>query len=445
MLLKIYRALFINTLFFYLLGGIIVLFGFSYFFPSMYFVTWGLLVSLVVATVVDCIILFSQKNALFARRSTPERFSNGDENEISIQLQNNYPFKVSFQIIDEIPFQFQERNFLLKETLGANKQKNIKYALTPFTRGEYEFGGLNIFISSPLGLIGKKYIFSTNSTVATYPSFLQINKYDFLAFSNNLSQIGLKKLRRIGNALEFEQIKEYVQGENIRNINWKATAKKNALMINQFQDEKSQPVYCFIDKGRTMKMPFNQLSLLDYAINSTLILSNIILKKQDKVGMLTFSNTIENRIAADRKGSQMNQIMESLYNVQTDFKESDFNRLYMEVKYKINQRSLILLYTNFETLEGLYRQLPYLKAIAKMHMLIVVFFENTELNQFVKTKVNTTPEIFDQTIAQKFIYEKKLIVRELKKYGIHSLLSKPENLTVDSINKYLEMKARGLI
>ncbi len=445
MLLKIYRAIFINNLFFYILAGIIVLFSFSFFFPSMYYMTWGVLVSLIIATIIDCFIILFPSNSLIAFRSAPEKLSNGDKNEICISVKNLYPFKVLLKIIDEIPFQFQERNFSFNEVLGTNKQKKIIYNLTPYTRGEYSFGGLNIFVSSPLGLISKKYVFSSDAIVPTYPSFLQLNKYDFLAFSNNLSQFGLKKVRRIGQALEFEQIKEYVQGENIKNINWKATAKKNLLMINQYQDEKSQPVYCFIDKGRTMKMPFNGLSLLDYAINSTLVLSSIILKKQDKVGMLTFSNTVENRLPADRKGSQMNLLMKSLYNVNTDFKESDFNRLYMEVKYKINHRSLILLYTNFETLEGLYRQLPYLKAIAKLHVLIVVFFENTELTEFTKTKVKSTSEIFNQTIAQKFMYEKRLIVRELKKYGIQSLLSKPENLTVDSINKYLEIKARGLI
>lgn len=281
--------------------------------------------------------------------------------------------------------------------------------------------------------------------VPTYPSYIQLRKYDLMAFSNNLFQYGVKKIRRIGHTMEFEQIKEYVQGDDIRTLNWKATAKKNSLMVNQFQDEKSQSVYMAIDKGRLMKMPFNKLSLLDYAINATLVLSNIILKKQDKAGMFAFSKKVENRVVAEKRSSQMQNILESLYNIKTDFFESDFSRLYVDIKKNINQRSLIILYTNFETLDSLHRQLPYLKGIAKNHLLVVVFFNNTELNDLINKKAENIQEVYDKVIAEKFAFEKRLIVNELKKYGIYSVLTQPENLTLDTINKYLEIKARGIL
>ena len=194
-----------------------------------------------------------------------------------------------------------------------------------------------------------------------------------------------------------------------------------------------------------MKMPFNELSLLDYAINATLVISNIALKKNDKAGMFSFSSTIENRVAAERRSSQMNLILETLYNLETNYVESDFSRLYIDIKRNLNQRSLLLLYTNFETLDALNRQLPYLQAISKQHLLVVIFFENTELLEFADKKAETTQQIFEQTIAEKFIYEKKLIVNELRKYGIQTILTKPENLTINTINKYLEIKARGLL
>ena len=216
-------------------------------------------------------------------------------------------------------------------------------------------------------------------------------------------------------------------------------------MVNQFQDQKSQPVYSVIDKGRVMKMPFNGLSLLDYAINATLVISNIALRKQDKAGMFTFSRKIDDRVLAQRRSSQMNLILEALYNVNTDFSESDFSRLYVDIKRHIKQRSLLLLYTNFETLDAHHRQLPYFQAINKTHLLVVIFFENTELKAFTDKKAVTTREIFEKTIAEKFRYEKKLIVNELHKYGIQTILTAPEELTVNTINKYLEIKARGLL
>ena len=194
-----------------------------------------------------------------------------------------------------------------------------------------------------------------------------------------------------------------------------------------------------------MKMPFNGMSLLDYAINATLVLSNVILKKQDKAGMFSFSKKVENRVVAEKRTSQMQKILESLYNIKTNFFESDYSRLYVDIKKHINQRSLIILYTNFETMDGLHRQMPYLKGIAKSHLLVVVFFQNTELYQIINKKSDTIQEVYDKVIAEKFIFEKKLIVNELKKYGIHSVLTQPENLTLDTINKYLEIKARGIL
>jgi len=266
-----------------------------------------------------------------------------------------------------------------------------------------------------------------------------------VAFTNKLKLFGLKKIRKIGNTLEFEQIKEYVSGDDVRNINWKATAKKNQLMVNQYQDEKSQPVYSVIDKGRVMQMPFNELSLLDYAINSTLVISNIVLKKQDKAGMFTFSRKVDNRVVAKQRMSQMNLILETLYNIETDFAESDFSRLYVDIKRTITNRSLLLLYTNFETMDALHRQLPYLQAIAKTHLLVVIFFQNTELKSILTNKAQSTRQIFEKIIAEKFIFEKKLIANELQKHGIQSILTAPENLTVNTINKYLEIKARGML
>ena len=141
----------------------------------------------------------------------------------------------------------------------------------------------------------------------------------------------------------------------------------------------------------------------------------------------------------------MQLIMENLYNVKTDFFESDFSRLYVDIKKNINQRSLIMLYTNFETLDGLHRQLPYLKGIAKNHLLVVVFFNNTELNELIQKKAENVQEIYDKVIAEKFVFEKRLIVNELRKYGIYSVLTQPDQLTLDTINKYLEIKARGIL
>ncbi len=252
-------------------------------------------------------------------------------------------------------------------------------------------------------------------------------------------------MRKIGQSMEFEQIKEYVSGDDIRTLNWKASARKGGLMVNSFMEERSQQVYCIIDKGRLMKMPFNGMTLLDYAINSCLILSNVCLRKQDKVGLITFSNEPGSVLAADRKTSQAENILQLLYKQKTDFLESDFEMLYLQIRSKIKHRSLLILFTNFESLSGLNRQIDYLRSLARNHLLLVIFFENSELDELRFSHAKNVEEVYIKTIAEKFAFEKRIIAKELSKYGILSILSSPKNLTVNAINKYLELKARQAI
>ncbi len=422
-----------------------VLFVLSFIFPRGFTIVKLLVLLLLALTILDTIILFAAKNGVKGKRNLPEKFSNGDENPVNLVINNYYTFNVNITIIDEIPEQFQVRDFSIKRKLDASSTSEIEYKLRPVDRGEYHFGKLNIYVTSVFGLISRRFTSEDNAMVPTYPSFMQLRKYDLIAISNNLHQYGIKKIRKIGHTMEFEQIKDYVLGDDLRTINWKATAKRNQLMVNQFQDEKSQPVYSIIDKGRVMKMPFDGLTLLDYAINASLVISNVALKKQDKAGILAFSKKVENIVVAERRTSQMNLILETLYNVSTDYFESDYSRLYADVKRNITQRSLMLLYTNFETLDSLHRQLPYLKGIAKNHLLVVIFFKNTELNNLITEKAETVQQAYDKVIAEKFAFEKRLIVNELQKYGIQSILTSPQDLTIDTINKYLEIKARGLL
>ena len=443
--MKRLKPVYIQNRFFYACIVLMVLFVVSFVFPRWFNIVKLLLLVLVAFTFLDLILLFVTNKGINASRVLPEKFSNGDQNPINISIENFYTFPVFTNIIDEIPEQFQVRNFSIKRKLLASSSSSFQYELRPTERGEYHFGKLNIYVTSIFGLVARRFSFNEGVMIPTYPSFIQLRKYDLMAISNNLHQYGIKKIRRLGHTMEFEQIKEYVIGDDLRTINWKATAKKNQLMVNQFQDEKSQPVYSVIDKGRVMKMPFDGLTLLDYAINAALVISNVATKKHDKAGIFAFSRKTENMVVAERRTSQMNLILESLYNINTDFFESDFNRLYGDIKRNITQRSLLLLYTNFETLDGLNRQLPYLKGIAKNHLLVVIFFKNTELNSLVTERAETVQQVYDKVIAEKFAYEKRLIVNELKKYGIFSILTTPEDLTLDTINKYLEIKARGLL
>lgn len=439
------RSLYLTPRFFIALIVLVILFLFGFIYSSIFAIAKLLLIALITLLLVDTVLLYRLKKGIFARRLVADRLSNGDDNEVSIYLENNYPFAVKLAIIDEIPFQFQQRDVLFDETLSSATYKTIGYKLRPTQRGEYSFGAVNILVQSNVGLVRRRYAFDNHKLVAVYPSYMQMRKYELIAFSNRLQDYGVKKIRRIGQSMEFEQIKNYVAGDDYRVINWKATARRNDLMVNQFQDEKSQQVYSLIDKGRVMKMPFEQLSLLDYAINAALVISNIAIKKGDKAGIISFAEQVETVLKASKQGSQMRQIQGYLYRETTRFLETDYEKLYVTVRRTITQRSLLILYTNFETLPGLQRQLPFLVRLSKRHLLVVVFFENTELRQLLDKPAKDVAEIYQKTIAEKFNYEKRQIVKELNQHGIQTILTPPQLLTVNTINKYLELKARGMI
>jgi uncharacterized protein (DUF58 family) len=440
-----FRNIYFSELLYYVIAAEVIFLVFGFFFPHLYHIAKICMLILFGLVVVDTLILFVNATGFFARRDTLDKLSNGDDNPVQIHLENRYLFPVRAIIIDELPFQFQARDKEFKVSIDPGKSKIVEYDLHPVKRGEYSFGAVNIYVKSPIGFIQRRYRYSQDAMVPVYPSFMQMRKYELLAISNRLTDAGIKKIRRRGNNSEFEQIKEYVTGDDFRTINWKATARKNKLMINQYQDEKSQQVYSVIDMGRIMRMPFEGLSLLDYAINSSLVISNIAMLKQDKAGIVTFSNRVQSILPANRKSGHIQKILELLYNQKTGYLESDYENLYINVRTRISQRSLLLLYTNFESLSGLQRQLRYLRRLAKDHLLVVIFFENTELRSFLEKSAESTEEIYNKAIAEKFAYEKKLIVKELEKYGIHSILTSPQKLSVNTINKYLELKARGLI
>ncbi len=441
-----FKSLYLGKRLFYAIAIIAVLFLLSYWFHPLYPIVWLCAWGILIICIFDIAWLYNrQRSGILAQRNLPEKFSNSDFNAVPIRIENRHAFEVFIEIIDEIPIQFQKRDFLKKIRIPKKSTFDFEYALRPVKRGEYQFGSLHIYVMTRIQFIKRRHSFDTAAMVKVYPSFIQMKKYDFLAVDRSSTQFGLKKIRRIGHTMEFEQIKEYVMGDDIRTINWKATAKKGTLMINQFQDQKSQPIYSIIDASRVMKMPFEEVSLLDYAINSTLAFSNIALKKQDKAGMISFSNTIDKHVPASAKKTYINTISEALYNSTTDFLDADYGTLYGYIKKQITQRSLCILYTNFEHISSLKRQLPYLQAIAKKHMLVVIFFENTALKELVAQPATSLQNIYEQTIAQQFSYDKKLMAKELQKYGIQTVLTTPQELTVNTINKYLEIKARGLL
>lgn len=443
--LNFFLNLYFTRRFFMVMLGVAALLVVSYAVEMIYGMVWFILYAIIAFTLFELVVLFFLGRKVKVTRILPDKLSNGDQNEIFLKFENSFPFVIHADVIDELPIQFQSRDFVQKRILRPKSEITFQYHVRPTVRGVYEFGLVRVFASTKLGLVQRRFSSGDPQSVKCYPSFLKLRNLDLKAIANEHVVMGSRKIRRIGSTMEFEQIKEYVLGDDIRTINWKSTAKRGQLMVNQYQDEKSQDIYVALDTGRTMEMPFAGLSLLDYSINATLMVQSLALVKYDRAGMFTFGKKINNLVPADKRPNQMQLIMEALYNIETNYDESNFSALYAQMKRQISHRSLILLFTSFESMDGLNRNLSYLKGINKHHLLVVVFFKNKEITELANQKPANSEQLAKRIVAAKIEYDKRLMVRELAKYGILSLLTIPEDLNIAVMNKYLEIKGRGLI
>jgi uncharacterized protein (DUF58 family) len=403
------------------------------------------LLLLLLALLAECYILYGRRSGMHARRRTLERWSNGDENPVTLELESRYGMPVQLRVIDEIPPQFQRRDLVFHTHMEAWGRAAIEYRVRPVQRGVYHFGAIRVFVATALGLMERRFSLALNQEIAVYPGYLQLRRFELLAISDRLTLAGIKRVRRLAQQAEFERIKDYVPGDDRRTVNWKATARRGRLMVNQYQDEKAQQVFCLIDTGRVMKMPFEGLSLLDRAINASLVMASIAMRKEDKAGIITFSNKVHDVLPAGRQRGHMQRILQLLHAQATDHRETDIEALFVTVKRNVHQRSLLLLFTNYESLNALRRQLPYLQRLARQHLVVPIFFLNTEIDEDLRRKPRDTEEVYVHTIAAKTVHEKKLIARELERHGMPAILCRPDDLTVSVINRYLEIKARGIL
>jgi len=440
-----WESLYLSRFTFILLAVISLCYVLGHFYPAFLWAGHILFICLFLLIALDLFLLYRGRFRMTAQREMNKILSNGDENPYKIVVENRYNFPVSLRIYDELPYQLDRREEFSDVKIPALRAKEIENSITPKLRGQYLFGNIIALVKSPIRLIIRKYVLAEEEEIAVYPSYIHLNKYNLKNFKYTTREFGNKQTRKIGHSQEFEQIKEYVKGDDIRHINWKASAKRAELMVNQYVDERAQKVYCVVDSGRTMQMPFDGMSLLDYAINSSLSLCHIIIRKQDHAGLIHFNKQVERIIPANKGVSQLPKILNTLHNLKTEFFESNFEKLYVDIKFKINQRSLIILFTNFEEMDALNRQIPYLRGIAKNNVLLVVFFKNREVDELLKTSSTRSTHYYKKAIAEKLIMQKTLMVKTLKKHGIQTLLTDPKTLTTDTINKYLEIKTKGLI
>lgn len=431
----------------FFLGMLLGAFAFvmAYVFPLLFPVVTILVVCWLGFVFWEVFLLYHSRGGMEAVRVVADKLSNGEENSVVLTLRNRYPLRVKVRVIDEIPVEFQKRDVCFWGELARGEQREISYTLHPVRRGVYVFGKIQVFVSCRCAFIERRYSFDADREVAVYPSFMMMRRTELAVLGNVQTSPDAVRVRVMGGLAAFEQIKPYVAGDDPRAVNWKATAKMNRLMVNTYREERAQQVYCVLDTGRTMYSPFDGMTMLDHSVNAILSLSNVILKKEDRVGLITFSNDCQECLRADNRPGQLQRMSEILYRLEPHYLETDFDRLYALSLRHVPTRGLFILFSNFDTVSGLQRHLAALRSLAKRQLLLVVLFENSELIRILEQPVTSVRDAYFETVATGFTLEKRQMVHELSRLGIHVVLSRPEALTLSAINAYLGLKRQKLI
>lgn len=436
--------MFLRNRFFIVLSIVAVAMALGLLWLPLFHIAAVVLAVLLTLTVVDMAVLYLSAR-VSVRRTCEERLSNGEDNPVTLTVTNNSAMPLHVTLLDEVPPELQERDLQWHLTVKPKQEQPLRYDVRPTRRGQMTFGHVWAYASSMLGLMERRFRCARPQTVKVYPSFLALRRIDLRPLNDHLVEQGTKRVRRVDSNTEFEQIKEYVTGDEIRHINWKASARRMQPMVNVYHDERSQEVYSVVDMGRTMQVAAEGMTLLDHSINAALALSFVAVNKEDQAGVATFDVHFNTLVRASRRSGQMHRIMETLYAADTTFGESDYSELCLSLNHQLRRRSFIVLFTAFDALGSLYRQLPYLRQINKRHRLLVVFFKDEELQRFAQSESEDCEDYYQRVVAEKMMHERRLIADILQQQGIHSVLTSTRYLVVDVVNKYLEMKARRML
>lgn len=298
-----------RLLFLLLAAGILI--TSASFIPTMLYVALFYLIAVIALVIVDY-TLTARPAALGAERIHDTKLSIGAPNSVTILLENRSKQALQFQIRDEYPYQFINNTHFIKGQIEPYAIYESRYHVLPLQRGIFHFGSINVRYRSMLKTFTRQVRYSSETEVKVYPNILEVRKYDLMARKGLLHELGLRQSRLFGIGNEFERLREYNADDEFRHINWKATARRGKPIAAEYETERSQYVMSMIDTGRLMQTQIGSLTKLDYVINTVLLLSYVVARKGDHVGLITFADTIRDYIGPKRGKGQFYRLLEAL-------------------------------------------------------------------------------------------------------------------------------------
>ena len=374
-------------------------------------------------------------------RHPPHSLAVGTDNRCGLRLTNRARRALRVQAHDHHPPGCEVQGLPLTLRLPRGGWAQAGYDLRPRQRGAARFTGVELLLRGPLGLLDRRVMVALPLELRVFPDFKEVVRYALLALADRLGQMGIKKAHRRGEGLEFEQLRDYRQGDLLRQIDWKATARRRRLTSREYEEEKNQQVVFLIDCGRRLRARDGELGHFDHVLNAVLLLSYVALRQGDAVGFMTFSGV--ERWGAPVKGpAAMVRVLEELHDLEPGLAPSDYGEAARRLLARLRRRAMVILVTNLRE-EDSPELRPALAALGRRHLVLLASLRETALRELCEAPVRELQDALSVAEGMRYARERRAVHEVARQGGVLVLDVEPAALPVSLVNRYLDVKRSG--
>jgi uncharacterized protein (DUF58 family) len=433
-----------STQFLILFAAGAVLFSLGWINPALLYLGGVFDLGLLVAALIDYRSA-GAPGSFTVSRHCEGRFSLGAENVVQVEVQNNQRLPMTIQVKDEYPPELRAEGRELTLTLGGRSRKSFRYSLFAPARGLYRFGNIAVRVKGKLGLVWRQTEIPSAQEVKVYPNILEAKRHELYAQRNRELRMGQRRMRTKGQGREFESLREFVVGDEIRHISWSASARRGKLVTREYQVERSQNIVVMLDCGRLMTSRIDSLTKMDYAINATLSIAYVATAGGDNFGLLAFSRKVEAFLPPKHGRGQLNAVLESLYDVRAELIEPSYARAFAHLSRNCRKRSLVIILTDLVDRDASAELLAHTSTLLPRHLPLIVTIGDKDLRTLVKEVPANAQQVYAQSVAEELIDQRERALRRITELGGLALDVPTGRLSIELVNKYLDVKERGLL
>jgi len=382
------------------------------------------------------------------KRICDEKLSLGAQNAVRLVLRNPGYKHITGIVRDEYPIEFGAEGNVARFDMSPRSDWETIYHVIPGIRGDFEFLDIYIRLVGPVGLIVRQIKVPARQICSVYPNLLDMRRYEIGLKREHAVQPGQRYTRLQGRGTEFESLRDYIQDDEFRSVDWKASARRGKLVTRQYQQERSQNILIVLDCGRIMGPVIDGLTRLDHSVNASMMLAHVAALKGDKVGMLTFGEDIISYSPPKSGKSQTLNLLRLTYNLKEAAGDSNYYRAIPYLSRKWTRRSLIVFFTDIIDSESSKPIISQIASLTKKHLCLVVAMADPAISRKVESgvlRVESPEDVYESAAARQVMQARKQAAARLARAGAIVLDVPPDKITPSVVNEYLSVKGRGLL